>query len=92
MWYDEKFKHRRNHDTHEVTMWKDGSACDVGEATEARIEIQHGIYRTDWKFKWPEEMNQLEKLERMLSLAFNRGQRAKIAEVKKALDIQDPRR
>lgn len=92
MWMDKEFQHRRCQDTHDVTFWNDNSASHIDKANKARIEIRHGIYTTEWSFKWPEEKDDLEKVERMLRLAFEMGQRAKIEEFKRIMDIKDPRR
>lgn len=75
-WLSEDFKHRRRHETHEVSFWMNNVACDESTATHAVVEVKNEIYVNQLEFKWPEERSKLADVERMFDRIFDKGKAA----------------
>jgi hypothetical protein len=72
---------------------------DEKEATHAIILIRHGPYQTDLVFEMGDteqsRRNALygrEQVERLLALAYDAGDRAARADIRRALGVAEPRR
>lgn len=71
---------------------------NIAEATHATILMRHGPYETEVLMELPEDererrmvMHRREQIERLIQLAYDAGDRAARADIRRALGVKEPR-
>lgn len=75
------FEHRETYDSHQLSYWKDGVACNRADANT--VFISTGSWYLS--FKIPEETANVQRLTNMLKSAFAYGKNNKAMEIRQAL-------
>lgn len=61
--------------------------ASLEEANFVSLEMQYREFRPDVTFNWPDDRYRVERVERLLQLAYDRGYAAAKADIRKALGV-----
>ena len=80
--------HRRYGNGYGLVFWNDNTASDEDGATRVVVYCgPPGMPYPEFEFKWPEQKFDVEKLERALQKAFQRGVAAAKEEIRNVLGV-----
>lgn len=78
-------QHRWYRPTHQIAFWKDNVASVADKANCAVVEIAGGF--PSWRFEWPGQRYEIEKLEGALHRAYECGKSDAKREIRDALGV-----
>lgn len=89
---DDAKPHHRRERSHGVCFWNGNTAGNEDNATRAVVYLgPPGMPYPEFEFAWPEGRHAVEKFERALGKAFDRGVYAAKKEIRDVLGVKDPR-
>jgi hypothetical protein len=84
--------HHRQTRSHGVCFWNGNTAGNEDNATRAVVYLgPPGMPYPEFEFKWPEQKYEVEKLERALLKAYERGIYAAKQEIREVLGVRESR-